>query len=76
MADETDSIAVVVSEETGKISLVTGQEIHEDLDGPNLRQALLALTGNVKAELDEEAGEEVPARLSTPAGAPAGSETR
>ncbi len=72
VADETDSIAVVVSEETGKISLVTGQEIHEDLDGPNLRQALLALTGNVKSELDEEAGEEPPARVP----APAGSETR
>ena len=51
---------------------MTGQEIHEDLDGPNLRQALLALTGNVKSELDEEAGEEAPARLP----APAGSETR
>jgi uncharacterized protein (TIGR00159 family) len=47
IAEETDAIAVVVSEETGKISLVAGGEVLEDLDGPRLRQALLRLTGKV-----------------------------
>ena len=45
IAEETDSVAVVVSEETGKISLVVGSEIYEDLDGPNLRQELLRHCG-------------------------------
>jgi uncharacterized protein (TIGR00159 family) len=46
IADDTDAVAVVVSEETGKISLVATGEVLEDLDGPRLRQALLRLTGN------------------------------
>lgn len=46
IADETDAVAVVVSEETGKISLVASGEVLENLDGPRLRQALLRLTGN------------------------------
>jgi uncharacterized protein (TIGR00159 family) len=54
IADETDAIAVVVSEETGKISLVCGSEFDEELDGGQLRQALLQLTGNVR-ELREAA---------------------
>lgn len=45
LTEETDAIVVVVSEETGRISLVVGGELHEDLDTPNLRRALLVLTG-------------------------------
>lgn len=48
ISEETDAIAVVVSEETGKISLVCGGEFEEELDGGELRQALLQLTGNVR----------------------------
>ena len=59
VADETDAIATVVSEETGKISLVTGEEISEDLDGPRLREKLLSLTGHVRSEpeLENQEGE-------------------
>jgi diadenylate cyclase len=46
LTEETDAIVLVVSEETGRISLVTGGEIHADLDGPDLRRALLVLTGD------------------------------
>lgn len=56
VADETDAIAVVVSEETGKISLVTGEDIFEDLDGPRLREELLALTGHMRPLPDGDAG--------------------
>jgi diadenylate cyclase len=45
LTEETDAVVLVVSEETGRISLVTAGEIHEDLDGQNLRRALLVLTG-------------------------------
>jgi diadenylate cyclase len=45
IAEETDALAIAVSEETGKIALVCGGEMYEDLDGPELRQALLHLTG-------------------------------
>ncbi len=34
-------MAVVVSEETGIISIVTGGQIRRDLDGPALKDALL-----------------------------------
>lgn len=55
VADETDAIAIVVSEETGKISLVTGDDMSEDLDGPELRAELLRLTGNLREGLSEGA---------------------
>jgi len=45
IAEESDAIAVVVSEETGRISVVRGNQIVEDLDGPQLRQILLESTG-------------------------------
>jgi uncharacterized protein (TIGR00159 family) len=53
ITEETDAIVVVVSEETGKIALVAGGEIAEDLDGPHLRQALQRLTGSTRGEADE-----------------------
>jgi diadenylate cyclase len=69
IAEETDAIAVVVSEETGKISLVCGSEFDEELDGGELRQALLQLTGNVR-EL-REAVESRKASEDGPSGLPA-----
>ena len=53
LTEDTDAIVLVVSEETGRMSLVVGGEIHEDLDGPNLRRALLVLTGDGHG-VDEE----------------------
>ena len=41
VTEDTDAIAVVVSEETGTISLVSGGQIRRDLDGRSLKQALL-----------------------------------
>lgn len=43
--EESDAIAVVVSEETGTISLVVGGEITPNLDGTALRQHLSRLMG-------------------------------
>ena len=56
ISDETDAIAAVVSEETGQISLVTGEDIFEDLDGARLREELLALTGHTPAEQEPDSG--------------------
>ncbi len=72
VADETDSIAVVVSEETGRISLMTGEEISEDLDGPRLREELLGLTGHVRGEQEPQAGADPPVEQVR---LPVGSET-
>jgi uncharacterized protein (TIGR00159 family) len=42
LSEDTDALAIVVSEETGAISLVEGGRIRRGLDGPALKQALLA----------------------------------
>ena len=66
ITEETDALVVVVSEESGKISLVAGGEIREDLDGPHLRQALLELTGGAR-DPEKSASAEVatdPARIA------------
>ncbi len=42
LSEDTDALAIVVSEETGAISLVEGGRIRKGLDGPALKQALLA----------------------------------
>ncbi len=55
IVDETDAIALVVSEETGKISLVAAGKMDEDLDGPHLRESLLRLTGMIVREGAPEA---------------------
>jgi diadenylate cyclase len=64
IGEESDALAVVVSEETGRISLVDGKEIFQGLDGPSLRGHLLRRLGLAKEEPatagDEETG--VPAR--------------
>jgi uncharacterized protein (TIGR00159 family) len=40
ITEETDAVVVVVSEETGSISVVAGGEMTRDLDGPRLRSVL------------------------------------
>jgi len=49
VTEDTDALAVVVSEETGIISLVSGGRIRRELDGRTLKQALLDAL-----EVDEE----------------------
>lgn len=41
VTEDTDALAVVVSEETGRISLVSGGQIRRDLDAKDLKSALL-----------------------------------
>lgn len=76
IADETDAVAVVVSEETGRISLVVGGEIVEDLDAANLRQELLRLTrqGRERAPRREAAAPSEDSEESAPLHAGAGSD--
>lgn len=45
LTEDTDAVAIVVSEETGAISVVEGGRIRRGLDGPALRRALLASLG-------------------------------
>ncbi|MCG6926781.1 MAG: diadenylate cyclase CdaA [Acidobacteria bacterium] len=45
LSEDTDTVAVVVSEETGAISLVEAGQIRRGLDGPALRRALLFALG-------------------------------
>jgi len=40
VTEDTDALAIVVSEETGTVSLVAGGEIRRDLDGRSLKHAL------------------------------------
>ena len=74
IAEETDAVAVVVSEETGRISLVAGTEISEDLDAAILRQELVRLTRPGRepiprrAERTAETARAQPAERSQPAG--------
>ncbi|MBI2561797.1 MAG: DNA integrity scanning protein DisA nucleotide-binding domain protein, partial [candidate division NC10 bacterium] len=66
VTEESDAIAIVVSEETGTISLVTGGEITRNLDGAGLRQRLSHLLGPpLKAFGRRRAG--TPAPLGDPA---------
>jgi diadenylate cyclase len=43
LTEENDSVAVVVSEETGRLSLVVGGQIERELDTDTLRARLRAL---------------------------------
>ena len=63
VTEDTDAIAVVVSEETGLVSLVVGGEIRRNFDGRTLKQALLEAL-----ELEEA----VPEAEERAAGVPAG----
>ena len=48
LSEDTDAVAVVVSEETGTISVVEGGRIRRGLDGPLLKQDLLSSLGLVE----------------------------
>jgi uncharacterized protein (TIGR00159 family) len=61
LTEDTDAVVVVISEETGVISLVYGGRIRRDFDGTTLKQALLDLlevreTGEAD-QLQDEGGE-------------------
>jgi len=43
LCEETDAVAIVVSEETGKISLVFNEQMVSDLDGPELKKRVSEL---------------------------------
>ena len=43
ITQETDAIAVIVSEETGKISIASGGEIERDITAENLRERISEL---------------------------------
>jgi diadenylate cyclase len=63
VTEDTDALAVVVSEETGIISLVTGGKIQRELDGRALKQALLlALEVEEKDEQREPRSATLPVR--------------
>jgi diadenylate cyclase len=62
VTEDTDAIAVVVSEETGTISLVSEGRIRRDLDARSLKQSLLTAL-----EVDEELSPESELPRSVPA---------
>jgi len=78
ITEETDAIAVIVSEETGAISIAVGGGIERDLTVEQLRERLsgelrrymspVALP-TVGARDDSDAGEELPLRARAPMGA-------
>jgi diadenylate cyclase len=43
VTEETDGIAIVISEQEGTIALVVGGNVTENIDGPRLRAALEGL---------------------------------
>jgi uncharacterized protein (TIGR00159 family) len=45
LTEETDAVAIVISEERGKISLVVEGKVIQDLEGPQLRSSLQRLFG-------------------------------
>jgi len=49
LSEDTDALAIVVSEESGTISVVEGGRIRRGLDGPALKHALLASLGLAEA---------------------------
>jgi diadenylate cyclase len=63
ITEDTDAVAVVVSEETGTISLVAGGRIRREYDGPALKDALLEAMDIEEAPVEEtSAPQAAPAR--------------
>jgi len=63
ITEDTDAAAVVVSEETGTISLVSGGRIRREYDGPSLKAALLeAMDVETVAQEETSAPQTAPAR--------------
>jgi diadenylate cyclase len=58
VTEDTDALAVVVSEETGIISLVSGGRIRRELDGRALKQALLETLEVEESDEGPEGGQE------------------
>jgi len=58
VTEDTDALAVVVSEETGIISLVSGGRIRRELDGRALKQALLETLEVEESDAGPEGGRE------------------
>lgn len=58
LTEDTDAVAVVVSEETGGISLVAEGRIRRELDGRSLKQALLEALEGAGAPLAAPGAEE------------------
>ena len=62
ITEETDAVAIVVSEETGKTSAVFGGEIMRNLDGPRLLKVLQKTVAGqsevlpIQAEQPQETG--------------------
>jgi uncharacterized protein (TIGR00159 family) len=56
VTEDTDALAVVVSEETGTISLVAGGRIRRELDARSLKQALLEALEVEESEPESQAG--------------------
>jgi diadenylate cyclase len=79
ITEETDAIAVIVSEESGAISMAVGGKIERDLTPEQLRErlsselrrymALVALPAATAPSDDSDAGMESPLRARTPMGA-------
>ena len=75
ITEETDAIAVIVSEETGAISMAVGGKIERDLTAEQLRERLsselrrymapVAMPTVVPASDDSDAGLETPSRART-----------
>jgi uncharacterized protein (TIGR00159 family) len=59
VTEDTDALAVVISEETGAISLVVGGRIQRDLEGRALKQSLLDALEITPSEPAERAAAEV-----------------
>ncbi len=65
VTEDTDALAVVVSEETGQISLVAGGRIRRALDGAALKEALLEAL-DVEPDKDKARGVTEPVAATKP----------
>jgi DNA integrity scanning protein DisA with diadenylate cyclase activity len=46
VTEETDAVAIVISEQEGTVALVVGGNVTENIDGMRLRNALRELVGS------------------------------
>jgi diadenylate cyclase len=69
VTEDTDALALVVSEETGTISLVAGGQIRRGLDGGARKQALLEALDVEEADVNADAAGQVAQPAAAPAAA-------
>ena len=62
LAEETDAVVLVVSEETGRISLAVGGHMESPLDRESLRRRLVELSSRVEPPAERRVNWWVPAR--------------